>query len=278
MPWVAGHLSGGLGNRLFQHAAAAGLAERWGFDCVLYKPRMETTNHAEVDRIYDLFPSINVVETEQTFQMIPEPPGACFTYLPWTEQAPFQENLLVDGWRQTEKYFPHNGIHVDLEYAVGSARLQSLLSQYGLETEYSRSNTWSVHFRFGDYIQLPHHQIDLGSYYGQAIQQIPPSARILIFSDEAVRFKSVLQGLFAHRRQDITIVTEEGVIDTLALMAYCWGGSIVANSTFSWWGAYCAHKKAGNGHKALYPRIWGKGLPAPRDIVPSWGIMIDNVC
>lgn len=279
MPWVSGHLTGGLGNRLFQHAASAGLAEQWGHECVLYKPGMETTNHAEVDRIYDLFPQVRVVETTESYQMAPEPPGACFTYLGWPERAPpGVGNVLVDGWRQTEKYFPRNGIHVDLEHAVGSARLESLLRQYDLDTDYSRRNTWSVHFRFGDYLQLPHHQIDLGSYYGQAIRQIPASARILIFSDEAVRFKSVLQGLFAHRRQDITIVAEEGVIDTLALMAYCWGGSIVANSTFSWWGAYCAHRRAGQNHKALFPRIWGKGLPPARDVVPSWGSIIENVC
>jgi hypothetical protein len=57
-------------------------------------------------------------------------------------------------------------------------------------------------------------------------------------------------------------------------MSHCLGGFITANSTFSWWGAFFAKRRATDiGHKmdAFYPKTWGQGLPDPTDLIPPWG-------
>jgi hypothetical protein len=53
--WVSPTLASGLGNRLFQHAAATGLAAKWKRDVVFYVPHCDPTNHGPFDTIFKLF-------------------------------------------------------------------------------------------------------------------------------------------------------------------------------------------------------------------------------
>ena len=118
----------------------------------------------------------------------------------------------------------------------------------------------------------------MNSYYSKAIQHIPKGASVLLFSDELKEFGPVLQGFFETLGLSVRLADVPDELETLFLMSHCWGGAIVANSTFSWWGAYFAHKIHPNPltYKSVYPKCWGKGLPTAKDIVPLWGIQIDN--
>jgi len=273
--WVAGHITGGLGNRLFQHAAAAGLAERWGHRLVFYLPKAAPTNHGPFDNVFRLFPSVPVVSEEQSHLALPEPSGYVFTYLPF-QSDPIGSNILVDGWRQTARYFPAQGIHADLEGVLTPSRKEALLQKYGLES--TRETTCFVHIRLGDYKILPHHQIDIGTYVLRASKHFPSGSRFLVFSDEAREHKSMLEGFVSAVGHTGVVVEEEDELEALWLMSQCWGGAIVGNSTFSWWGAYFARQRCPtpSSFKACYPTVWGAGLPPARDVVPSWGIAVSN--
>jgi hypothetical protein len=269
MPWVAGHLTGGLGNRLFQHAAAAGLAERWGFQLVFFVPECSATNHGPFENIFQLFPSVPVIRENQSFQRIPEKPNSCFTYQEFPEAAPSNEtNYSVDGWRQTARYFPSGGIHPDWDALLSSDQQKALLEQYGLSNK-----KWFVHIRLGDYKILPHHQINIASYYKQAFDRIPQDSHILVFCDEAKEYKPFLEKLCSSLGKHVIIVENDDEIQTLFLMSRCEAGAVVANSTFSWWGAYFAHLRSQE-FIAYYPDKWGNGLPPAIDVIPAWGYKI----
>jgi hypothetical protein len=274
-PWIAGHLTGGLGNRLFQHAAALGLAEKWGHTPVFYLPQMSPTNHGPFDTIFKLFPHLPLLSEEQSHLLLPEPQGNVFTYTPF-QSDPVRANVVIDGWRQTARYFPALGVHAALEKAISSERQNGLLSKYNLHL--SRQTTCSLHIRLGDYKVLPHHQIDIGSYVLKASKQFPPGSRFLVFSDEAKAHKEMLEAFVRTLGHEPVVVDEEDELESLFLMSQCWGGAIVANSTFSWWGAYFARQRCPNPslYKACYPSVWGAGLPAARDVIPPWGTVIPS--
>lgn len=273
--WVAGHLAGGLGNRLFQHASAMGLAEKWGHRCVFYLPAADPTNHGPFESLFKLFPQTPILVQEEPALMIPEPNGHVFTYSPFNPDR-IGANVVIDGYRQTEKYFPALGVKAALEHAVPLSRQQELLQKYGLETQTQKESTCFLHIRLGDYKILPHHQMNLGSYLQNAANEFPNGTRFLVFSDEALEFQSTLEDFVKAVGHQPVVVTEKDELENLYLMSQCWKGAIVANSTFSWWGAYFARQRCSNpkDFKACYPTMWGSGLPLARDVIPSWGTKI----
>ena len=225
MPWIAGHLTGGLGNRLFQRAAATGLAAKWKRDVVFYVPHCDPTNHGPFDTIFKLFPSVpKVMDGESKF--LPEPPGHVFTYSPFPETAPSDENYSVDGWRQTDLYFPE-GVTPDFDSCVP----ETLEERFGLERKSRRNSTWFIHMRFGDYMVLPHHQIDIGAYYSAAVKHITPGARVLVFSDEATKYKSMIIEFFKALNLTVEVIEGEDELETLYLMSRCWLPTLLIHTT-----------------------------------------------
>ena len=273
--WVAGHLTGGLGNRLFQHAAAMGLAEKWGHAVVFSLPHAAPTNHGAFENLFRLFPSTPVLTEEQSTIIMYEPNGNVFTYTPF-QDSPIPVNVLVDGWRQSPRYFPSQGVHAALEDCLSAERKEELLTKYNLYKE--KESTAFLHIRLGDYKILPHHQIDIGTYLSRASKHFPPETRFLVFSDEAVQYKQMLEDFVKAIGHIAVVVEETDELENLYLMSQCWKGAIVANSTFSWWGAYFARQRCPNPTQftACYPDKWGAGLPPARDVVPSWGIRVAN--
>lgn len=273
--WVAGHLTGGIGNRLFQHAAAAGLAEKWSVPLVFYLPECGPTNHGAFENIFKLFPTVPRILNEVPVERLAEPKDGTFTYTPFPEQQT-SSYVSIDGWRQTERYFPKNGLFPDFEAAISKERCESLLQEYDLDTVEKRQATWFLHVRLGDYKILPHHQIDIHNYYEKAVKHIPQGARVLLFSDDIEPLGMFLLGFLRQMGIEPIPVYLKDELDSLYVMSQCWGGAVVANSTFSWWGAYFAKRYQPKGYVSVYPSVWGKRLPAATDIVPSWGIRIDN--
>jgi hypothetical protein len=270
--WVAGHITGGLGNRLFQHAAALGLAEKWTHEVVFYLPKMEPTNHGPFENLMKLFPSVRVVTEETPHLVLPEPNGYVYTYLPFQSDR-LGSNILIDGWRQSSRYFPATGVKVALEGAIPLERREELLKKYNVDTK-----TCFVHIRLGDYKILPHHQIDIGEYIKKASAHFEAGTRFLVFSDEALVYKTTLEEFIRALGFEPKVVEEGDELENLFLMSQCGGGAIVANSTFSWWGAYLARQRCltPETYKACFPAVWGQGLPFARDVVPPWGILVKN--
>ena len=271
--WVAPHITGGLGNRLFELAAALGAEEKWGIQCVFFMKMFQKNDHDDADTILKLFHYIFQVADAQSYYIEPEPNGHVFIHTPLPHSAP-AERVILGGYRQTEKYFPlGRAVSPVWENLLGEKEKESFLRKYKLESSEEKFSTWFLHVRLGDYKILPHHQIPIVPYYSTCLDKVPKGARILLFSDET---DLCAQWIFSetHKRGlqfDICHETKDYI--SMWIMSQCLGGAIVANSTFSWWGAYFARQNSlpAKPYTAYYPDIWGQGLPPAKDVVPSWG-------
>ena len=274
--WISAHLTGGIGNRLFEFAAALGLAEKWNREAVFFLPRCGPTNHGPFDTIFKMFPKMPVIETATEWAEIDEPKKGVFTYFPFDNEPPSDTPFIIGGWRQSPLYFPKKGIHALLSEALDKERRATLQEKYLIKTTEQKKTTWFLHARLGDYKHLSHHQINLTSYYMTCIEKLPEKSKVLFFSDEPELSRQTFETVIKSMGLQFQVCEESDELESLALMSQCWGGAITANSTFSWWGAYFAYVRCPNkeSYRAFFPGTWGQGLPAAKDVVPFWGIKI----
>jgi hypothetical protein len=264
MDWVAPHLTGGLGNRLFQFAAAAGVAAKARRSLVFFLPRCGPTDHGPFDTIFKLFPTVPLVDAAEAWETILEPRDHMYRYERFEE--PPAGPVVIHGYRQSPKYFPGQLVP-DFENALGSEKALLIRSRMP-------KNAWFIHVRLGDYKILTHHQVKLESYYQECLSQIPAGSPVILFSDEPELCSEYFSVEAASRRLDFSVCTNKDELVNLYMMSLCKGGAITANSTFSWWGAYFAKHGAPPEFRAFYPSSWGQGMPPPVDLIPSWGTCV----
>jgi hypothetical protein len=277
--WVAPYINGGLGNRLFQVAAALGAEEKWGLQCVFFMKTFKTNDHDNSDTITKLFPYIFQVKEATSYYIHPEPKGHAFTYTPLPQSAP-TDRVVLEGCRLTEKYFPlGRAISPIWENVLKIPEQEKLLNLYKLESSQEKFSTWFLHIRLGDYKMLPHHQIPIVVYMLECLNKIPKGSRVLLFSDEPELCSQWVFQETRKRELDFDICHEKKDYKALWIMSQCLGGAVVSNSTFSWWGAYFARQNSLSvkPYTAYYPDVWGQGLPPAKDVVPSWGTTIHVV-
>jgi hypothetical protein len=272
--WVAPHITGGLGNRLFELAAALGAEEKWGHQCVFFMKMFQSNDHDDASTITKLFPYIFQVTDAPSYYIYPEQNGHVFTHTHLPQTAP-AERVVLGGYRQSPKYFPlGRDIMPDWNSLLEKKEKESLLKNYKLESSQEKISTWFLHVRLGDYKTLPHHQIPIVQYYSECLDKVPKGSRILLFSDEPQLCSRWIFQETHKRGLDFDICNETKDYVSMWLMSQCLGGAITANSTFSWWGAYFARQNALKPFTAFFPDVWGQGLPPAKDVIPDWGTSV----
>ena len=104
----------------------------------------------------------------------------------------------------------------------------------------------SVHIRRGDYVNLQdHHPLQTVDYYEKALDYFPHTPMI-VFSDDPEWCKE--QSIF--QSDDVLISEGNSTGIDLYLMSKC-NYHIIANSSFSWWGAFLA-----NSMQVIAPKNW----------------------
>ena len=176
--------------------------------------------------------------------------------------------VYLDGFWQSEEYFKEikNIIVEDFEFRAQPFGLNLELAQ-----KIVSSNSVSLHIRHGDYLTNPRtrnfHGVCSLEYYLTCINKIKDQAKdplFFVFGDDLEWAKKNLPG-------DVALIFVEHNVGTsnyyedLRLMSLC-RHNIIANSTFSWWGAYLNQ----NPHKiVLAPKPWFKALTDVAAIIPS---------
>jgi hypothetical protein len=232
-----------------------------------------------VGTIFDLFPNVPVLEREvpaTDLVTLQEPPRRFYEYLGLGAAPPYPTKpVLFRGFWQSPRYFPAAGLPApNWEKALGGPAVRRWLERdAGLAEEGERRRCVALHVRLGDYRKLPHHQQDLGGYYANALTRLPRGARLHLFSDEPELCAATFASFCRQAGLEFTVARVRSDVESLYEMSLCWGGTICANSTFSWWGAWFAHAASASQegeHWATMPDKWGAGQPDPVDLFPSW--------
>lgn len=275
MNWLAPSLGSGLGNRLFQHAAAAGLAEKWDKSLQFLISRCTESPHGPLATLFRMYPRVPLVDISESYIEFKEQPRAYYRYTPFSDTGP-QGGVVLQGFRQSPLYFPKNLalLQPDWDSALGGPLVRRLIEKdAGLALTTHKKRTVSLHVRLGDYLKLQHHQVDLGGYYMKALEKIKPGSRVHLFSDEPERCTQQFEAYAKAHELVFTVAKPRSDVEALYEMSLCLGGNIVANSTFSWWGAWFAH--ASGSPWATFPNNWGQGMPTPADLFPEWATILD---
>lgn len=242
------YLQGGLGNQLFQIYACISYSIKYNkvFMLPLYNQNSVNAKSPHGNGKYDrpaywdsFFIHLKpfVQENNSIYKQISRKYSqlSSHTY----ENIPNMENGLLEGYFQSYKYFQENEdkIHSLLQ-------IKNWQNQIKLKYTYDYENLICVHFRIGDYKHTTYHPIMNSEYYVKSIQFIQESDKIntiLCFYEETDKYivKSILADV-THHLKDLNIEFINTTIpdyEQLIIMSLC-KHNIIANSSFSWWGAY----------------------------------------
>lgn len=147
-----------------------------------------------------------------------------------------ENNTYVTGYFLNERFIPDNFF----DFFSFSVKTKKLFIESPIYSKILNSNSISVHIRRTDYISNPEYaSICTLQYYTKAINYFlshNQSAEFFFFSDDIEWVKNNLgnnPNYHFIENQD----SSDNTIRDLFYMSSC-KNNIVANSTFSWWGAY----------------------------------------
>lgn len=253
---------GRLGNQLFQIAATIAIAKEHGQDFIFPEwPYEKYFRHK--------LPKIQSGERERKSEAVVVSEGS-FNY----KKIRIDRGRDVDlqGYFQSEKYFAGYREEVlkyfewENEFLIQMyLRLVKLAEMDDVDTCLPAAKC-AVHIRRGDYVgNSGYHQLDL-TYYTDAMRQIPGGVNFIFFSDD---IKWVKQHFFG---KGIYYAEGNTEIEDLCMMSLC-QYHIVANSSFSWWGAYLKSGERERKSEVYTPNKWfGPALENThddKDIVPE---------
>jgi hypothetical protein len=230
---------GGLGNVLFQISVAYSISRR--DDMIL---KIDTTNHHGAH--YGISKYTNNILRNINFSTIPlnltgyGEQGHHFTEIP-----KFNSDTKLIGYFQTEKYFINYRTEILKLFSPTNDILIKLNEKY---SEILKKNTTSLHVRRGDYLGLSDfHPILPIEYYKKSLKLIDNDSTILIFSDDINWCKSNFDFI-----KNKIFISDLEDFEELYLMSMC-NNNIIANSTFSWWGAWL-NKNINK--QVISPKVW----------------------
>jgi hypothetical protein len=237
--YVSSHISNGLGNNLFQIAAAYGISNRdnkvpvFEFDNTY---RQHSSIEIYVDNIFRNLIFVNKLTNFLTYNEIN------FEY---NEIPKIDQNLKIFGYFQSEKYFYNCKEEILKIFDIDETNKKYLETKYNSVLD---KDTCSLHIRRGDYLKSngAHPIIDL-NYYKNALLNFNKDTTYLIFSDDINWCKQNFNFL-----QNKIFIENSKDYQDLYLMSLC-NNNIIANSTFSWWGAWLNKNK---NKKIIAPLNW----------------------
>ena len=237
---------GQLGNQMFQYAALKGIAAKHN-----YKTIIPNHNELIVDALgnklrIELFDAFDIPCYPMDIGTIPHDRNLQEPHYHFSQELldNCPDNVSLVGYFQSEKYFKH--IEDDIRKLFAPKKEAKEAYE---EVKELFDDPVAVHIRRGDFLRnsVHHHNLSM-QYYETALRAFGQERQIIIFSDDTDWCKQ--QPLFEGDR--FLVCEAGGPYTDLYLMSKC-SDYIIANSTFSWWGAWLSHNED---KLVIYPDRW----------------------
>ena len=251
---------GRLGNSMFQYATVLGSARKTG--------HTPTCNISGIPLFEECFELGSVVDKISEPNLILNEQG--FEYQEALHHLPIDASVDLRGYFQSEKYFKHCENEIRQDFTFKQKIKDIAINKVPTEVSVS------VHVRRGDYVNLQdYHYNQSKEYYNEALEKFPDH-RPVFFSDDIEwckdNFKNIKNNpVFVENEESLNLSSAHnsdlsGYVDMCA-MSFC-NAHIIANSSFSWWGAWLGKgktiapsnwfgpKEAWKNHKDVYCDGW----------------------
>lgn len=220
---VTTKLQGGIGNMLFQIAAAYAYSKKFNNEFMLSKNDAVIV-HKNVDTY-----SNNILKNIEFSNFIKPTIQHSEKGFHYQEIPNYNNNVVLYGYFQSEKYFQDYSDEIRKLFMSYDINLSDDIKDL-LDNE----NTCSIHVRRGDFLKYPsNHPVQNMNYFLKAIKQMPKDSVFLIFSDDIEWCKQNFPDL----PEKFRFIEGNKDYEDLYIMSHC-KNNIIANSTFSWWGAW----------------------------------------
>jgi hypothetical protein len=261
-------LMGGLGNQLFQifttvaHSLKSNSTFRF-----LRQERLGNRMTAWNTLLQGLQPML--INHMPPNMLVIREPSFAYHQIPI---IPFR-HICLSGYFQSEKYFKTYYEHIYNLTEIGLRRdeLRERLDELNDIT----TTTVSLHFRIGDYKPIQHyHPLMTVDYYGNALTHIQSKiagpVKVVYFCEETdlLDVSKIINVLIVRFPEYVFVRCSPKLADWEQMLYMSWcQHHIIANSTFSWWGAYLNPSKE---KIVCYPSTWfGPTVNADvRDLCP----------
>lgn len=232
--------NGRLGNQMFQFAALVGIADKFGYEYCL-PPSVLSDEYPDSE--FNIFNTFDLPPVRIFITSLNDLNEQKFGYDEYIANG-CPDNINLNGFFQSEKYFVSIKEKIKTIFTFKS-NIVELANQYFYST-FKNTEVISLHIRRGDYVNYSHHPILSINYYKESLSILPNNIPILIFSDDVdwIKYNNPFY------EYNCFISQYNNPIIDLCLQTLC-TYHIIANSTFSWWGAWLANSKI-----TISPKLW----------------------
>ena len=259
---------GGLGNQLFQIFTLLSY-------CIstnkLFYFENKPINYGTRKKYYLDTPLLNKLKVfikEPIHTFIYNEPFFNYAPIPLFNKENSDKNIKLRGFFQSYKYFQEHKEFICkmIQLKESQEEVREKVSHYFKTISFE--NIVSLHFRVGDYtIQQDGHPLLKNEYYEKALEQLMVDLNkkdnlfILYFYEE--NDKEYVNDRINYLKQNekfknLTFIKTPDNLDDweqMILMTLC-HHYIIANSTFSWWGAYLSEHSEEATYSVYYPSKW----------------------
>ncbi len=267
-------LSGGLGNQLFQYAFARAYAHTTGKRIVLDIGQLNKASTAGAQRLVEIdkFSISLPLKNMSLFRIFSKLFGKDVIEPSFIYNKAITDSITsssyVSGIWQTEKYF---SFIRDILLKEITPKDPISPSAQAIQANIDAKESISVHIRRGDYVAdaktNSKHGVCPPDYYDRAIKYIvshTTNPQFFVFSDDIAWAEEHM------KFPDSTIFVSDPNIkahEEMLLMSHC-KHNIIANSSFSWWGAWLNKNPS---KIIIAPQKWFNVSISTQDLLPtSW--------